>query len=408
MNDVFAYILQGLGTNKQVSKRSLVHQHSADYSQDIERCPVEFGVVLNDSNKAVSNNRNINLYSDSILGRSPKGRDLEMLLDPPEEQFYLPALLIQQGDVFSLESEVVSEERERSLQVRSIVNYSPQHGRILLLGLIAGKAYRLVKQNVVPAIQQVLAVDNLVVEAGLLSDDKKRVNDVDLIQPGKVIIPLVEDVERIRLVRNVIHRIHIMDFSLRDMNVCRYLGYHIKQRVDFDTSLGLPKVCPLEQTQAQVNSGRVERIELSIQNELPVNPLTLCEIDHVVGELLEDPVVPVSVGVSHIAELDIAWAETEMITLGLDGVDDTNHFPKTIATGKLTEHHHHQLVPACKGLDVLVSLILLDDAIKDSLGQKAGELTEDVFAAIHVSRDCLPVTKVRHQFKSTRSIFAYN
>ena len=408
MSDRFAYFVQLFGAVKKVPDRSLVRQHPTYDSQDIERSPMQLAVVLDNGDKTVCNNRNINLYSHSVFGRSPEGKHPKMLLDPPKEEFHLPALLVQQGDILCLEREVVSQECERPLKVWSVVNYPPQFGGILLLGLIARQAYRLVKKHVVLAFQQVLSFNHLVVESGLLSDDIERVDEVDLEQPRKVKVSLVEDVERKRLVRDVIHRIHIMDFGLRNMNVGWYLGHHVKQRVDLDSSLGLPEVSPLEQTQTEIDRCRVEGIELSMQDELPVKPLPLCEVDHVAGELLEDPVIPVGIGISDVTQLDIADPKTEMVALTLDSINDADDFPKAVAAGKLAVHHHKKLVPARESLHVSVALVLLYDAIKGSLGQKLNELTEHIFSAIHACLGLIPAAKFGNQFKSACAVFAYN
>ena len=37
------------------------------------------------------------------------------------------------------------------------------------------------------------------------------------------------------------------------MNSCRYLGYNVKQHVNFDATLIFPKVCPPEQGMAKAN-----------------------------------------------------------------------------------------------------------------------------------------------------------
>ncbi len=407
MSGLFTYLFQSFGSRKQVPDGRLVRQHSAHYSQDVERCLSKLAVVLDNGDKAVCDDRNINLYSHSILSCAPEREHSEVMFNPPEEEFNLPTLLVQQGNILSPECEVVSQERERPLKVRSIVNYPPQHGGILLLGLIAGKAYLLVKENIILAIQQVLAVNHLVVESGLLSDDKVGVDEVDFVQPVKVVISLVKDVERKRLIRNVIHSLHIMDFGFRNVNVCRYLGHDVKQRVNLDSAFSLPEVSPLKQTQTEVNRRGVEGIELSVQFELPVKPLPLSEPNHI-GKLLKDPVIPVGVGTCNIAQLDITVPKTEMVTLALDGIYYADDFPKAVTAGNLAIHHHEKLVPTREGFHVLVALVLLYDSIKDSLGQKFNELTGQIFSAIHACQDLLPAAKFGNHFKSTRAIFACN
>ena len=85
MNGFFTYILQGFGTSKKVSDWSLVCQDAADHSEDIECRPFELAVMLDNGHKAVCDDRNVNLYSHSIVSIAPEGRDSEMLLYPSEE-----------------------------------------------------------------------------------------------------------------------------------------------------------------------------------------------------------------------------------------------------------------------------------------------------------------------------------
>ena len=62
---------------------------------DIEGRPLEFAVVLDNGYQAVCDNRNIDLYPNSVLGVSPKGSHSEMLLYPSEEQLNLPSMVVE-------------------------------------------------------------------------------------------------------------------------------------------------------------------------------------------------------------------------------------------------------------------------------------------------------------------------
>ena len=50
--------------------------------------------MLHDGNEAVGTDGRINLYSDSVLSSTPEFLDFEMLLEPLEEKFYQPTVLI--------------------------------------------------------------------------------------------------------------------------------------------------------------------------------------------------------------------------------------------------------------------------------------------------------------------------
>ena len=55
--------------------------------------------MLNNSNEAVGANGRVNLYSDSVLSSAPEFLDFEVLLEPLEEQLYLPAILVEVGNL---------------------------------------------------------------------------------------------------------------------------------------------------------------------------------------------------------------------------------------------------------------------------------------------------------------------
>lgn len=59
-------------------------QRSAKDSHDLHDRAIEFEVMFNDSNKIVGNDSHMDLDADGILRFSPKGLDLEMLLNPFE------------------------------------------------------------------------------------------------------------------------------------------------------------------------------------------------------------------------------------------------------------------------------------------------------------------------------------
>jgi hypothetical protein len=192
------------------------------------------------------------------------------------------------------------------------------------------------------------------------------------------------------------------------MNVSRYLSYNIKQRVDFDATLVFPEVCPLEQGHAKVYRGGIERIELSMQFERSVNSLALSKIDHEVGKLFEYLVVPVHIGIGKIAQFNLSSAKSEMVTLAFDRVNDARNLPETVTGSQLPKHHNKQLVPAGKCLHPFISVMSLYNHIKNSLWQEIYELTEYIFAAVHICLVYLQAPKMQNEFKSTRDFFVRN
>lgn len=119
-------------------------------------------VVLDNGNEAVANDGDMYLYAHCILRFSPESFDLEMLLDPLEEQLHLPPILVEQGNVLRTEIEVVRVVNEAPLKFRGIVDNPSDDSRVLLLVLLLGEADTLVFEHIVSPIQDALPVDNLV------------------------------------------------------------------------------------------------------------------------------------------------------------------------------------------------------------------------------------------------------
>ena len=405
LNSLIIRILDSFGAFEKLSDGSLVGQDSAQYSEDIERCSSKLTVVFDNSHEAVCDDCNIYLYSHSVLAGSPKGEHTKMLFYPPEEQFHLPSLLVEHCNVLSVDCKVIRKECERPLQFRSIVNYPPQLRWVLGLCQLTSQSYSLVKQHIVIPIQQFISIYNFVLEMIFRSDDKHGANALDSIQSGKVIIAFVKDIERIRLVRYLIHCIHIMKFRFSNMNVRRNLSDHIKQGVHLDSTLGFAEACPFEQTHAEIYRRRIERVELAIENERPCDSLALGKVDHVVGKLLKNTIISVGISIRQIAQLYVSVTETEMVALTLDGVNDCRNFSEAVTARKLSEHHDKELIPTGEMLHPLITFVSFYNAIKDSFRKKTNELTEYVFACIHTYLVLVQSAKLQNQFKSTRVFF---
>jgi hypothetical protein len=192
------------------------------------------------------------------------------------------------------------------------------------------------------------------------------------------------------------------------MNVSRYLGYNVKQRVNFNATLVLPEVRPLEQTQAKVYGRGVKRIELSMQFEWSVNSLALSKIDHKKGKLFKYFVVPVNIGVGKITQFNLSGTKSEMVAFVFDRVNDARDLSETITGSQLPIHHNEQLVPAGECFHPFVSIMSLNNHIKNSLWQEIHDLTEYIFAAVHIYLGLFPGCKMQNEFKSTRDFYAFN
>ena len=108
-------------------------ERTAENSHDLYDRSSQLEVMLNDTNEAICDDGNMNMNTYSIVALSPERLDLEMLLNPFEEQFNLPSVFINECNVLGGKIEVVCVVSERALQIWRIVDNASDFSRILLL-----------------------------------------------------------------------------------------------------------------------------------------------------------------------------------------------------------------------------------------------------------------------------------
>ena len=314
-------------------------------THDLEHWPANLEVVLDDGNEAVGDDGDMNLYAHCILRFSPESFDLEMLLDPFEEQFHLPPVFIKESDVFGCKMEVVRVVNEAPLKFRSIVDNPSDDSRVLLLVLLLGEADTLVFENIVSPIQNALSVDNLVCRLTLFSDDKECPEHVDAIESDEVKIASVKHIARQRLICEPVHRVDIMHLGCSDSVEHRNLSDDVNLGMNPDARLGSSELCPSEYGHAEVDGCGVDGIESAMQLKLLRDASGLSHGHHVESELLKDAMVSESIGLRQHLPVDGLVAKSEVFRFLSMGDSFICEFPKASATHKLAEHQNQQMVP---------------------------------------------------------------
>ena len=111
----------------------LNQQGAAQYAHNFEDRSAQLEVVLNNGNKTVGDNGDVNLYTHGILAVTPETLDTEMLLDPLEKKLNLPSITIKQCDVFCGKVEVVGVVHKGTSKVFGIIDNPPDPADVRLL-----------------------------------------------------------------------------------------------------------------------------------------------------------------------------------------------------------------------------------------------------------------------------------
>ena len=132
--------------------------------------------MLHDGYETVGTNSRVDLYSDSVLSSSPELLDFEVLLEPLKEQFYLPTVLIEVGNLLCSQFHGVGQEHELTALLLIIEPNESQMLRIAFLTTIDGQFYLRVCEYSLG--QSASPLDALVLKIRLGSDNEERLRTI--------------------------------------------------------------------------------------------------------------------------------------------------------------------------------------------------------------------------------------
>ena len=254
----------------------LCEQGTAQDAHDLHDGTSKLEVVLNDSDEAVGDDGDMDLNAHRIVAFSPERLDLEVLLDPFEEQLDLPPVFIKEGNVLCCKIEVVRVVSERTMQVRSIVDDTPDLAWVLLLVLLLRKDDGLVTQDIVFSVKNIFTSNDFIFWTLLLTDDEEGSKHSNLVKSGKVKVASVKNIACQRLVCEPVHSIDIMYVGIGDSIEHRYLRDDVHLSVDLDARLRASELRPAKERHTEVDSSGVHGIEPAVQLKLSGNPSLLC------------------------------------------------------------------------------------------------------------------------------------
>lgn len=364
-------------------------------AHDFDDRPANLEVVFDDSNEAVGDDGNVYLYTHCILGLSPESFDLKMLLDPFEKQLHLPPILVKQGDILGIEEEVVRVIDEAAVQLRSIIDDSPDSTRVLLLILLLSKADALVFEHVVRAIKDAFAIDNLICNFALLPDNEEGSEHMNLIETGEVKVASVKYIAGKSFICEPVHRVDIMDFGVGNPIEYRYLRGDVNLRVDFNARLCASEFCPSEHRHTEINGRGVDGIEPAMQFKLLCYTLGLGNGYHMESKLLEDTLVSEKIGFRKHLPVDRFISKAEMLRLLTMGGCDICKLPESSAAHQLAEHQNQHMVPMRKRPSFGPVVVLGEDSPEIPLREKLGYLCKNVLSNMHICSDFESGAKVR-------------
>ena len=332
----------------------------------------------------ISADRDPDLRLDRVLGSTKKRLDPQMLLDPFEEQFDLPALAVQVCDQFGLESEVVGQKRNTFARL-VLDHHAAQRDGIVLAGIENRQHTGLVANNVrVGAIHRA-GVPTLELGVRLGSGYKEGIGLMDCEQPFEIEISSIEQVISTGLDDQLVQGIDLVRLAIADMNKCGYGAAQIEQGMQFDCRFVRAKRRPGVNRQTQIDRRGIEGVDRGIQ----IDRQRILGIqrprhgDQMLGEVGVDLPRPCGVGIGQgIARDGLATQSHVVEPLGLCAQIDLD-IAQGFSVGQLGKSHGQKLIHAGEVLDLVIAAVPGYAPTKSTQWQKGHELRKNQLALVH-------------------------
>ena len=371
---------------------------------------------FNNRDQHISGQRNPNLRLHRVLARAVKRLDSELLLDPFEEQFHLPATLVQSRNRGGWQVHVVRQKRD-ALAVLVFDSHAAHHLRISLGGLVQRQSSDLIEHDVCCLPDHAARIAPLELGVALGSGYKESARCVHGVQAREVQIASIQQIERSRLDGQRIQSVHLVHLAVADVNEAGNIAPQIQQGMQLDSRLGFAKRSPRVQRQTQIDRGCIQRVDHSVQVHAK-GVVRIQRASHANQGLAQIGVelprargVCIGKGVSG----DSRATKTHVVQASSLGAKVDLNVAQALAVRELGEGHCKELIQAFEVFDLVVSRPSLDAAGEGGQWQVRHELRKNEFALMHelprrskaAKRDSSQVRcSNRHQTKS--SIYANN
>ena len=339
---------------------------------------------LRNGDQQVGGYGNPDLRLDGVLAGAEEHLDTQVLLDPLEEQFHLPALTVQVGNQLRLQGKVVGQKHQALAGV--VPDHHPAQRRwVILARIMCRQNAGLVAQyrSARPVHRVRIASFEFGVAFG--AGHKEGLGLVNDKKPCEIQITPIHQIKRPGLQHQIVHDVDLVRLAVGNVNEAGDVASQIEQRMQFDRRLGRAKRRPGEHRQAQVDGACVERVNRSIefQSKRFLGVQGTRQANQVLGEIGIDLPRASGVCIGQRVARNRLTTETHVVQptslCAQVDFDVAQGFP----VRQLRKGHSEELVQAREVFDLVFAPVIGHAASKRAQWQIEHELRKYELALVH-------------------------
>ena len=343
----------------QIAMGEEIHAQERD---QIGQAPTETGGQLQIPQEQHRDQCRPNLRLDRIRGGADEGLDLQILFDRLEEQFDLPAILVDRGDGAGTEAVMIGDEDEGAAGVLTDCLDPTQKMPTLFLGAASGQADGLILDDV-PVLRHGVFLDHLEQGVVLHAGDEIDTGVGPFGEQTVVVVAPVIDNDGAPREMHLVGGLDVGHLAIGDDTEARQVAVVVEDQMQLDRALGGAELCPVVHREAQIDDGRIDADQLVLEAKLLLaHRFGGDRLEQAVEDLLEQLPRSMAVGVGQRRArrcLDAQVGELAFATLqpALD-------LPQGMGPSQLAEQHADKLTPTRQPLAAELRSRFLDHALE--------------------------------------------
>ena len=283
------------------------------------------------------------LSSHGVLGCAEKCFDAQVLFDPLEKQFDLPAAFVNGWDGLCWQIEVVGQEDKTLSSIGIKEADTSEFVRVVSLAFVSAQPNRLITAKTAGFVDRT-RLTSAESHIAFCSYDKIGIGSFDFKESGKVQVSTVEYIDTSSFKKHPIHEVNVMNRSVCNMHKNRYRTSQINLSVELNRSFGFAEMSPRKHRQTQINRGGIDGINHLVNVEsvgvLAIKTPRLANQN--LSKCFVNTPVTMHVRISEISSCDVASDahRVEMRTSPQTGFN----ISKTLSKSDLSKSHSEKLI----------------------------------------------------------------
>lgn len=322
------------------------------------------------------------LGSHGVLAGAEECFDAEVLLDPFEEQFDLPAPFVDRCDDLCGQIEVIGQKDQTLPSIGIKETDTPEFFREVALSFVSAQPDGLVAAQAAGFIDR-SRFSEVEARIAFRPDDEVGIGAFDPKESSKVEVSPIKDIDAPSLNEHPIHKVDVMNRPVCDLYKDWDRSSQVDLSMEFYRGFGLTEMSPREHRQAQIDGGSINRINHLVDvQSVGVSAVKASGLtDENLRECFVNAPVSVLIGVSQISPRDVPSDahRVEMRTASQASFD----ISKTLPESDLRKSHRKELISCSHTFTRPRHRVECHAAIELLAVDEIGNLSENKAARVH-------------------------